>query len=314
MKIAVIDMGTNTFHLIIVELLEDDFRVLLREKVAVKIGENGINQGMIIEEAQKRAITTLKRFKSIIDVHSVDEVCATATSAIRNASNGKELVKQIEQETGFQTKIISGIEEANYIYFGVKKAIKIGPKPQLIMDIGGGSIEFIICTDEKALWMHSFEIGGIRLLEKFHKHDPISESEIAEVEKFLEEELKLLFEIAPEYSLDTMIGSSGTFDTLSDIYRLERGIEKIPQNTEYPLPMANYKNISADIIGKTRAERMKIPGMIELRVEMIVVATILINFVIKKLNIKDLRVSAYALKEGVLLNTIQKLKDKQLYQ
>ncbi len=313
MNIAVIDMGTNTFHLIIVELLGDDFRVLLREKVAVKIGENGINQGMIIPAAQERALTTLKRFKSIIDSHQVDEVSATATSAIRNAGNGAELVKLIEQETGFKTRIISGLEEANYIYFGVKKALKIGPKPQLIMDIGGGSIEFIICTDDRSYWMHSFEIGGLRLLEKFHKHDPITQNEIADIEQYLEQELKLLFDEVKAYNIDTMIGSSGTFDTLSDIYRLESGIEKLPQNTEYPLPMAAYKKIAADIISKTKAERMMIPGMIELRVEMIVVATILINFVIDKLNIRELRVSAYALKEGVLLNTIQTLKNKQLY-
>ncbi|MEQ8882444.1 MAG: exopolyphosphatase [Cyclobacteriaceae bacterium] len=313
MNVAVIDMGTNTFHLIIVELEGDDFRVLFREKVAVKIGENGINQGMIIPEAQERAITTLKRFKKTIEAYQVEEVSATATSAIRNAHNGKDLVDLIEKEAGFKTRIISGIEEANYIYFGVKRALKIGPKPQLIMDIGGGSIEFIIGTDTKSEWMHSFEIGGLRLLEKFHKNDPITSEEISSIEHFLEVELDLLFKVCEEYDLDTLIGSSGTFDTLSDIFRLNAGIEKLPGDTEYPLPVEAYRRISADLIKKTRSERMQIPGMIELRVEMIVVATILINYVVNRLNIKHLRVSAYALKEGVLLNTIQTLKDRQLY-
>ncbi|XOV91822.1 MAG: exopolyphosphatase [Bacteroidota bacterium] len=312
MNVAVIDMGTNTFHFIIVELNGDDFKVLFREKVAVKIGENGINQGVIIPEAIERAISTLKRFKMTLETYHVEEISATATSAIRNAKNGVELVKLIEKETGFKTRIISGREEANYIYYGVKKALKIGPKPQLIMDIGGGSIEFILGTDEKVEWMHSFEIGGLRLLEKFHKHDPITKNEITRIEHFLEEELKLLFNICKGYELDTLIGSSGTFDTLSDIYRLGIGIEKTPEMTEYPLPIESYTEIAADLIHKTRDERMKIPGMIELRVEMIVVATILICFVVNKLNIKHLRVSAYALKEGVLLNTIQKLKDRQL--
>ncbi len=313
MNVAVIDMGTNTFHFIIVELDGDDFRVLFREKVAVKIGENGINQGMIIPQAQERAITTLKRFKKTIEAYQVEEISATATSAIRNAKNGQELVALIERETGFKTRIISGLEEANYIYFGVKRALKIGPKPQLIMDIGGGSIEFIIGTDEKAEWMHSFEIGGLRLLEKFHKNDPISSDEITKIEQFLDEELDLLFKVCKGHKLDTLIGSSGTFDTLSDIFRLKTGIEKIPGDTEYPLPIREYEQISADLIHKTRSERMQIPGMIELRVEMIVVATILINYVVNKLDIKHLRVSAYALKEGVLLNTIQTLKDRQLY-
>ncbi len=313
MNVAVIDMGTNTFHLIIVELDGDDFRVLFREKVAVKIGENGINKGMIIPEAIERALTTLKRFKKTIEAYQVEEVSATATSAIRNAKNGKDLVDLIERETGFKTRIISGLEEANYIYFGVKRALKIGPAPQLIMDIGGGSIEFIIGTDEKADWMHSFEIGGLRLLEKFHKNDPITDQEISDIEQFLEDELDLLFNVCENYDLDTLIGSSGTFDTLSDIYRLKTGIEKLPGDTEYPLPIVDYRKIAADLIQKTRTERMQIPGMIELRVEMIVVATILISYVVQKLKIKHLRVSAYALKEGVLLNTIQTLKNRQLY-
>lgn len=313
MNVAVIDMGTNTFHLIIVELSGYDFRVLERDKVAVKIGENGINQGMIVPEAQERAINTLQRFKAIIEIHEVGEVCATATSAIRNAKNGKALVHRIEKEVGYKAKIISGIEEANYIYFGVKKALRIGSKPQLIMDIGGGSIEFIIGTDEKAHWMHSFEIGGLRLLEKFHKHDPIHLDEIQAVEKHLEKELDLLFQVNQDYELDTLIGSSGTFDTLSDIYRFSSGIEKSPQDTEFPLPMSAFEGISADIVSKDRSARMIIPGMIEMRVEMIVVACILINLIVKKLGIKQLRVSAYALKEGVLLNSIHNLKNRQLH-
>ncbi len=308
MHVAVIDMGTNTFHLIIVELKGEDFRVVFREKVAVKIGENGINEGRIIPEAVERAVSTLKRFKKTIEAYGVDQVSATATSAIRNAENGKELVKLIEKETGFKTRIISGIEEANYIYFGVKKALRIGSKPQLIMDIGGGSIEFILATDNKAEWMHSFEIGGLRLLEKFHKNDPITRDEVTQIENFLEHELDLLFSVCSKYKPDTLIGSSGTFDTLSDVYRLGEGIEKNLNETEFPLPFQSYVKISEEMIHKTREERMQIPGMIELRVEMIVVATILINYVVKKIKINNIRVSAYALKEGVLLNTIHSLK------
>ena len=311
MRVAVIDMGTNTFHLIIVETEGVDFQVIYREKAAVKIGENGINQGEIIPEAIDRALKTLKSFKEIIDKYFVEEVYATATSAIRNASNGKELVKVIELETGIKTNIISGLDEARYIYFGVKKALNIGNIPQLIMDIGGGSIEFIIATNKEALWMHSFEIGGLRLLEKFQKNDPISKTEVSTLENYLEEELELLFEVCKKFQPRTLIGSSGTFDTLSDIYRLKEGLKKVDQ-TEYPLPIDAFNIIFKEILVKNKQERMQIPGMIALRVEMIVVATVLINFIITRLNIKQMRVSAYALKEGVLLSTLDSLKKSQL--
>ena len=160
MKVAVIDMGTNTFHLIIVEVEKDDFKIVYREKTAVKIGEKGINHGMITDDAIDRALKTLSKFKEVIDEEEVEQVFATATSAIRNAKNGKGLVALIKEETGIETRIISGIQEAEYIYYGVNKAVEIGDKASLIMDIGGGSIEFIIGTSKEIIWRQSFEIGG----------------------------------------------------------------------------------------------------------------------------------------------------------
>lgn len=309
MRIAVIDMGTNTFHLLIVEVSNGDFRILYREKAAVKIGEKGINKGMITEEGQERALTTLAHFKSIIQSENVHSVFATATSAIRNAKNGAELVERIKEETGIETRIISGLEEAEYIYYGVKKALKIGSEPSLIMDIGGGSIEFIIGTDNEVYWKQSFEVGAQRMVEKFQKHDPMLPEEIAAQEKYIKDHLSELMEACEKFKPKTLIGSSGTFDTLSDIYRLENNLPKGENDTEYALTLDAFHGIYQEILSKNKVDRLKIPGMIPLRVEMIVVACVLVNFVIKELSIEDIRVSAYALKEGVLLNTINSLKE-----
>jgi exopolyphosphatase/guanosine-5'-triphosphate,3'-diphosphate pyrophosphatase len=307
MKIAVIDMGTNTFHLLIVEVEGKKFSTIYREKSAVKIGEKGINEGVIIPEAADRALATLKRFKAAIDTMEVTHVFATATSAIRNAINGKELVLRIKKEVGLEVRIISGIEEAEYIYYGVAHALNLGQEPSLIMDIGGGSIEFIIGNANSALWKHSFEIGGLRMVEQFHKNDPILFSEIEQVEQYLASHLTLLFQKVIEFQPTTLVGSSGTFDTLSDIFRITNSIEKSIASTEVPLTLAGFDIIYKQIIDKSRAERLAIDGMIELRVDMIVVATILIDFVLKNTKIKNIRVSSYALKEGVLLNTIHSL-------
>ena len=307
MRVAVIDMGTNTFHLLIVELNNGDFHVLYREKTAVRIGKDGINKGLITDDAWERAIITLKTFKEVTESYQVDNIYATATSAIRNARNGQELVKDIEQKTGIQTRIIGGEEEAKYIYFGVKKALKIGSEPVLIMDIGGGSIEFIIADQEDVLWLRSFEIGGQRMIEKFHKNDPITEEEISNLEKYLFEELQPLFEAVAKYQPGILVGSSGTFDTLSEIYQNRIGQIVDPDLTELPLTIAAFEEIFQELISKTRAERLAIEGMIPLRVDMIVVASVLIKFILDSLDIKHIRVSAYALKEGVLLKTIDQL-------
>lgn len=285
---------------------------MYREKTAVKIGAKGINKGMITSEAADRALTALTRFKEVLEREKVDHVYATATSAIRNASNGKQLVKLIKTETGISTRIISGLQEAEYIYYGVKKAMDIGDVPALIMDIGGGSIEFIIGTNNEILWKQSFEIGGLRMVEKFHKHDPISPEEIGAVQNYLKDNLEELFAVCSKYKPTTLIGSSGTFDTLSDIYRLQNNLERTEDQTELPLTMGSFTGIYQEFLKKTKEERLAIPGMIPLRVDMIVVASVLIDYVIQKIGITDIRVSAYALKEGVLLSTLHSLKKESL--
>lgn len=312
MKLAVIDLGTNTFHLLIVDLKERDFSVIFKEKTAVKLGKNGISEGLITEAAQKRALKALKRFKEVIDVHKVKQVSATATSAIRNAKNGQDLVEMITQETGIKTRVIDGLQEATYIYNGVRKALDIGSKPALIMDIGGGSIEFIIGNREQIFWKRSLEIGGQRLIDSYHKQDPIGIDEKADLIAYLSKELTILKEITQQYEIDSLIGSSGTFDTLSDIYRVKNGIDKDPEATELPLDFDEFHDIVSDLVAKDKSERLQIPGMIQLRVDMIVVAVILVKHVTDMLDIRNIRVSSYALKEGVLLDTIDSIKSKTL--
>jgi len=309
-KIAVIDLGTNTFHLLIANITGMDYEILVRERISVRIGENGINKGYITKNAQSRALKALKVFKNLIDQHQVEKVYATATSAIRNAKNGRELKEKIREETSIDINIISGDAEAEYIYHGVKTALPIGPQVSLIMDIGGGSVEFIICNENEIFWKQSFEIGAQRLLDLFHYHDPIYKEEIVKLNEYLEERLQPLFDAVNLYLPKTLIGSSGTFDTLVEINSYVTKENRNITQEESILPMDEYYRIHHDIISKPRAERMEIPGMIEMRVEMIVVASLLIKYIIEKLGIRDIRISAFALKEGVLYSIINSFQKK----
>ncbi len=305
MKVAVIDMGTNTFHLIIAEIKEGKYKLILKDRQPVKIGEKGINQGFISPEGSERAIRTMTAFKKIIDEQEVQYVQATATSAFRNAKNGQEIANSILKKVNIAPDIISGTEEAELIYQGVKEAIDIGPDPALIMDIGGGSIEFIIGNREHILWRQSFEIGGQRLLEKFHQTDPISSNDHEKLESYLSISLKDLIASAEKLKPGVLIGSSGAFDTFSDMFLHSNGQSQNGSFTERPLSMEGFQRIHQELLGKNRAQRLLMPGMIEMRVDMIVVASILVSFVMKTLNIDHIRVSSYALKEGLLLQMIQ---------
>jgi len=298
-QVAIIDMGTNTFHLMLASVSDDGFTINYREKVPVKIGVGGINHGYITDEAMGRAVAAMKDFKKTITNAGIETTLAFGTSTLRNAGNGEDVTKRIEAETGIKTQIINGLQEAEYIYKGIAAAIDMGLEKSLIMDIGGGSVEFIIGNEKEIFWCHSFEIGGQRLLEKFHKHDPILKEEVETLFNFFEKELSLLFAELSKHNPQTLIGSSGTFDTLSDIYCLKNNLPLVDA-PETPFSMEAFDAVYEELLAKDRAGRMQIPGMIEMRVDMIVVACCLIKFMLSYHSFDKVRISSYSLKEGVL--------------
>lgn len=304
-KLAIIDLGTNTFHLLLAEPNEGGYTIAHREKVAVKLGMGGINQDVIQPDAIGRALAVLKDFKTTIEQSGISTTYAFGTSALRQARNGLDVTKQIQHATGIKVNIISGDEEADFIYYGVRSAMELGTDPVLIMDIGGGSVEFIIGNRDTILWKKSIEIGAQRLLEKFHRHDPISTDEIQELDRYFEAMLADVFLALHHHKPATIAGSSGTFDTLSEIHCLRQGIFKKPDDAETPLTIESFHDIYTELITKNRAERLQIPGMIEMRVDMIVVACCLIRFMLEQHSFQNIRVSSYSLKEGVLATLTQ---------
>ncbi len=299
-RIAVLDLGTNTFNLLVANMTKEGHSIIFNDKKAVKLGEGGISQGLISIEAEKRAMEALTEYKQIIEKHKVEKVYGFATSAFRNAVNGQALRDKIKKELDISISIISGEKEAEYIYYGVTHALEIGDKPALIMDIGGGSVEFIIGDDKKAYWKKSFEIGAQRLLNDFHHIDPIPNEEIEKLNDHFDASLNALISELKKYRIDTLIGSSGSFDTLSEIYCAENEIDFDHESPEFLLDINAYQKIHQELILKDKRQRLEIPGMIEMRVDMIVVASCLITFILKKCKFKNIRVSSHSLKEGML--------------
>lgn len=299
-KAAVIDMGTNTFHLLLVKISNQNFETLYKEKIPVKLGQGGINQDILAPDALERAFQTLKHFKHLIDGENIDQVFAFATSAVRNASNGNDFVREVKETLDIAIHVISGNQEAQLIYEGVKLAGALGESTQLIMDIGGGSVEFIIGTSETVFWKQSFEIGGQRLLELFHHHDPILPTEISLLNAYLFEKLEPLLQAIKVFKPMGLIGASGTFDTLTDIYFEAKFQSKQVGQLLFELPIYDFTKIHRDILTKNREARLAIAGMIPMRVDMIVVASSLIDFILHQLPVADICCSRFALKEGAV--------------
>ena len=307
-KIAIVDLGTNTFHLLVATQNDGAYNIIYRDRLAVKVGMGGINDGFITEEGLNRALVAMQSFKNVIDQHQVDQIFAFGTSALRNARNGKEVADKITEITGISISIISGDEEAYYIYMGVRAALGLGSDKNLIVDIGGGSVEFIVADHDRIFWKQSFEIGAQRLLEKYQKHDPILNEEILELEQHLRHELKPLLQTLNELKPTILVGSSGTFDTLSDIFCIAHDIHKTPEEVETPLTIEGFYEIHRELLKRNRAQRMQVPGMIEMRVDMIVVACCLVKFLLETHKFGRIRVSTYSLKEGVMAFLSEKIK------
>lgn len=302
MRFAVIDLGTNTFNLLIVESNSDNsFVKIFDTKVAVKLGEGAINAGYIADVPFQRGINALKQFQQYLLDYGVEQTYAFATSAIRTASNGVEFVAHAKKVAGMTISMIDGNEEADLIYYGTKMAVALSEKTSLIMDIGGGSNEFILANNRTLFWKQSYLLGAARLLDKFKPSNPITEREITYFNFYVKKELSSLFDAVKEFAPTELIGSSGAFDSVVDIIASEFGtVATNDTQTEYTIDIEHYKHISKKIISSTIQERQHIKGLIEMRIDMIVISFLLIDFMINEFNIKAIRVSSFSLKEGVI--------------
>lgn len=303
-RLALIDLGTNTFHLLIVEMPAVPGQkplVLLRTKAGVRLGEGGISQGVIALEPYARALHTLAGFKEEIELHEVTEIRATATSAMRVTRNGPDLVRDIFEQTGIRVDVIPGEREAELICQGVRQAVNLGTEPHLIMDIGGGSVEFIIASQATIFWKRSFEIGAQRLLDKFFP-DPSGVFPAAAVEaeqQYLSTVLEPLIEALQRYKPVSLVGASGSFDSLADMQLGQLRTEaQLPPHTE--LALSSFQESYRHLLSGNHAQRLAIPGILPMRADMLVVASVLIDYVLGISGITRIQTSAYALKEGLL--------------
>jgi len=295
MRAAVIDLGTNTFHLIIADISGDTPRILYKTTVAVLLGQGRINENMIIPEAFERGIRTLTDFRKTIDAYDVQLIKATATSAVRSAVNGQDFVEKAK-EIGIEITVISGDEEAAFIFNGVK-ATGIIQQTSLVMDIGGGSTEFIICDTTGQHWKKSYNIGAARLMQAYFHSDPMRADEHRAITNLLDNTLDDLKAACAQYKPQLLIGSAGAFESFAAM--LNDG-EEVGDTPAMALDITAYKALAAKLIASTHEERAHMKGLISLRVDMIVIAAILTNYVLEEIGLSALGMSTYDLKMGVL--------------
>ncbi len=300
MKIAVMDLGTNTFHLLIAEVKGDRaWQKILNTRITVKLGQAGI--GTISKGAYDRGMKAMEIFFHSLKEHEISNVWAFGTAALRSASNGPAFLEEVKQKFGFTIGLISGDEEASLIYYGVRQAVKMSNDKSLIIDIGGGSVEFIIANKTTIFWKQSFKLGAALLLRKFMPGDPLSQQNISSINDYFNSELKPLLDACNQYQPLLITGSAGSFETFASMIR-----HRFPESgshygkTSHPIAFTHFERLYNELILSTTQERNAMRGLVKMRVDMIVMAAILLKFVIDKTGIQQLKLSSYALKEGAI--------------
>lgn len=303
-RLCVIDLGTNSFHALIVDAYPNrSFQVIDKFKERVHLGEHGLAQHLLTEDAVQRAVGALKRIRLLADGWKVEEYLAYATSAIREAANGGDFVEYVREEIGIDIRPISGRLEARLIYQGVRRAVDLS-EPALLADIGGGSTECIVGDAEDASFAASLKLGAARMTERYVTTDPLSEEELETLRSYYRRELEQVYAAARERGVRELIGSSGTMENLADVCRHRHG------DTGRSIFLQSYsaddfRSVAEAVIESSRAERAEMKGIEEKRVDQIAAGAVLADVLLRDLEIERVRVSPNALREGMVVHFIE---------
>ena len=306
-RIASIDLGTNSFHAVIVDIMQDgSFRTIDKLKEMVLLAEKGIGD-RLSDAAIQRGIDALHKIKTLCDHQNTDKILAYATSAIREAENGGEFIQRVIDEIGLKINAIPGRVEAELIGLAVQHGVKLPPtQPVMMMDIGGGSVEFILGDRDKFYFLKSKKLGVARMTASFVDYDPISLNEIKALENHFANELKDIAEAFASRRTDIVVGSSGTMENIAAMIAWRNNEKPSLSLNELEFTSSQFFEFYDDVIKMNHQERAELKGLDEKRIDLLAPGLILIRYVLKKFGIKKVIISSQALREGIIIRYIRK--------
>lgn len=308
MKIAVIDCGSNTFNLLVAEASQTGWTTVFQSKLPVKLGSGGYENKLIKTDRFTRGIDAFFTHYTNIRNFGCEMVFAFATSAMREAGNGSEFITKANELTGITIEIIDGEREAELTYKGVAETLESSDKSILVMDIGGGSTEFILADNTGIKWKQSFPLGVSRLFDKAQPSDPVSKEEIKAIKDLLKSELQSLHDAIKQYQPQWFVGSSGSFDTLAELFFHGQKISLADMKLHNEISLSAFPHIYDWLIRSTYRQRLEHPVIPAIRAEYMPLAVILMDYVLRLHKFDKLIHSAYSLKEGAMTEIIQSIE------
>jgi exopolyphosphatase / guanosine-5'-triphosphate,3'-diphosphate pyrophosphatase len=305
MRIAAIDIGTNSLHMIVVRVRPElSFEVIDREKEMVRLGAGGLDGRALTPEAVHAALQVLSKFRRLAESHRVDEIVAVATSATREAENGGEFLKAITEKTGIRPRVISGTEEARFIHLAAVYAVGVPGDIAVVVDIGGGSVEITRGAGSNAELGRSFKLGVIRLTERFVKSDPLSPRDERKLLKHIDGEVGKYLDQINHAGFDRLIGTSGTILSLGAVVSAGQGLPAGAPLRNRRIPAKQLHRVRKTLVSLDLQERLRVAGLEPRRADLAVAGAILLDAIVRRLGASDITLCDFSLREGLVLDYI----------
>jgi exopolyphosphatase/guanosine-5'-triphosphate,3'-diphosphate pyrophosphatase len=300
-RLAAIDLGSNSVHMVVAEVSPDGRIVVVdRVKEMVRLGRRAFTTGKLTAETMELAERAMTTFGRLARARHVKRLRVVATSAVREADNGAEFVRRLRRDTGLPVDVISGLDEANLIFRAVRHAMDLTGGPFLLVDIGGGSVELSLVEDGRPLWIRSVPLGVARLTERFLPKDLPTGRHVRALERYIGKMIGDLLDRARRRGVVTAIGTSGTVNTLVAMARADRG-EDTGRLHGASMTREEMQRIRRRVLAVDASARAELPGMDTKRVDLMPAAAVLLDVILARARVPHLTVCSWALREGVLL-------------
>ncbi|MCY3843655.1 MAG: Ppx/GppA phosphatase family protein [Acidobacteria bacterium] len=307
MRIAAIDIGTNSVHVIIVQVRADrSFEIIDREKEMVRLGSGGLGGRSLTEPAMLAALQALGKFTRLAESHDVDEIVAAATSAVREADNGREFLGAIRQRTGIQVRVISGTEEARLIHRAAVYGVDVSGGAAVVVDVGGGSVELTQGTGARADVAQSLKLGVIRLTEQYIRSDPLSRRDERQMVSHITETMAPTVEKIVSRGFDRVIGTSGTILSLGGLAVGEGRAVGSDDLRSRRVSAKQIRRLRRDLCALDLPGRLRLPGLDPRRADLAVAGSILLDTVLRQIGAVELTLCDLALREGLALDYLSR--------
>jgi exopolyphosphatase/guanosine-5'-triphosphate,3'-diphosphate pyrophosphatase len=307
MRLAAIDIGTNSVHMIVVQVRPDlSFETVDREKEMVRLGAGGLDGRALAPGAMSAALEALARFRQLAASRQVDEIIATATSAVREAPNGGEFLAAVAERTGIRPRVISGQEEARLVHLAAVYGVNASSGTTVVVDVGGGSMEMTLGTASEIHLARSFPLGVIRLTDRFVTTDPLSSRDERRLVKHVRHELGGFTDQLRAAGFDRVIATSGTSLSLGEIALSGRKLFESDKIHHSRVSAKELHRARKQVVQHDMQQRLRLPGLDSQRADLIVAGAVLLDTVVQSLAARDLILSDLALREGLVLDYISR--------